>query len=877
MKRRLVLIDGNSLVNRAFFALPPFRTASGEPTSAVYGFVTMLLRLLEEENPDCVAVAFDRRTPTFRHEQYHSYKAHRTGMPDSLGVQIPVLKEVLAGFGIPIFEIDGYEADDVLATMASRAEGEGYESLIVTGDRDALQLVSPGIKCMLTKKGISETRLVGEAELVEEYGLAPHQFVDVKGLMGDASDNIPGVPGIGEKTAVKLVREFGSLENLLANLDKVKTERLRGSLEKWGDQALMSRELSRLVKDVPLEFRLHDCERRPPDRECLAALFERLEFRSLMEKLDLTPAASVELAIPPVKVFKPGDAALAWDGPVQVVAEFSGSHGLLGMGVFPSVGTGVYVPGDLGETEILRAVSPLFSDSRVLKDGYRLKPLLVYLKARGVRPQGFRFDAELAAYLLDPSRSSYRVEDLAREHLGCGITPPGEIKESERARKGFEEAPPQEAASYMAQVALALQRMRPIILEALEGGGMASLFADLEMPLTEVLADMEIAGVEVDPGQLEEMAKEMESRIHQLEAEIHGMTGVKFNINSTRQLGEVLFERLRLPVVKKTKTGYSTDAEVLWQLASHSDVAARVLEYRQMVKLKSTYLDGLRAFIDPRSGRIHTTFHQTITATGRLSSAEPNLQNIPIRLDLGRRVRQVFRAREGCLLLSGDYSQIELRILAHLSGDPVLMEAFHRGEDIHTRTAAEVFGVDPKKVNPEMRDRAKAVNFGIVYGISDFGLSRDIGVSKAEAGQYIQGYFRRYNGVRYFISNIIAEARARGHISTILGRRRFVPDINSKNPAQRGFAERTAINTPIQGSAADIIKLAMLRIHSRLREGKHEARMILQVHDELIFEVPVEEMEEIQALAREEMENAYPLDVPLKVDIKKGPNWYDMK
>jgi len=862
-------------VNRAFFALPPFSTASGEPTNAVYGFVTMLLRLLEEENPDCVAVAFDRRAPTFRHEQYQSYKAHRTGMPDSLGVQVPVLKEVLAGFGIPIFEIDGYEADDVLATMASRAEEEGYETLIVTGDRDALQLVSPSIKCMLTKKGISETRLVGEAELMEEYGLSPRQFVDVKGLMGDTSDNIPGVPGIGEKTAVKLVREFGSLENLLANLDRVKGDKIRSSLERWRDQALMSRELARLVRDVPLEFRLDDCKRRPPDRERLAALFERLEFRSLMEKLGLSPATSVELAVPPVEVFRPGAGTLAWDGPVQVVAEFSRSQELLGMGVFPPDGKGVYIPGDLCEDEILRAVSSLFSSWQVLKDGYRLKPLLVYLKSRGISPQGFRFDAELAAYLLDPSRSSYRVEDLAREHLGCGIAPPGGSKEW--ARKGFEGVTPQEVASYMAQVAQALRRMRPIMLEALEGAGMASLFADLEMPLTEVLADMEIAGVEVDPGQLEEMAKELESRIYQLEAKIHRMTGIQFNINSTRQLGEVLFERLRLPVVKKTKTGYSTDAEVLEQLASQSDVAARVLEYRQLVKLKSTYLDGLRAVIDPRSGRIHTTFHQTITATGRLSSAEPNLQNIPVRLDLGRRVRQVFRAQEGCLLLSGDYSQIELRILAHLSGDPVLMEAFHRGEDIHTRTAAEVFGVDPEQVTPEMRDRAKAVNFGIVYGISDFGLSRDIGVSKAEAGQYIQGYFRRYSGVRSFINDVIAEARARGYVSTIMGRRRFVPDINSRNPAQRGFAERTAINTPIQGSAADIIKLAMLKIHRRLREGKYETRMILQVHDELIFEVPVGEIEEIQALAREEMEKAYPLDVPLKVDIKKGPNWYDMK
>lgn len=874
MKGKLVLVDGNSLVNRAFYALPPFSTSRGEPTNAVYGFITMLLRFIDEEDPDYIGVAFDLRAPTFRHKRYESYKAQRPGMPDSLGLQIPVLKDVLHAFRIKIVEKEGYEADDILATIAVMAEQEGLETLVVTGDKDVLQLVSPKIRCVLTRKGISEVQIVGEEELMEDYGLRPEQVVDMKGLMGDSSDNVPGIPGIGEKTAIKLVREFGSIEGVLARVDEVKGQRLRDSLKKWADQALMSKALVSLVRDIPLDISLGDLKRRPYDEERLAEIFKRLEFRTLMEKMGLDAEPERNLEPPPVTVVTEEEAHLTLDGSVEVVSEFF-ERDLLGLGIFPAGGSGLYFPGSR-EEEILDVLEPLASDPRISKRGCNLKPLLVYLMSKGIQPRGFDFDATVAAYLLDPTRSSYKIEDLTREHLGCGLRSLKDIVGSGKTRVEFREVTPSRIASWMAEKAEALRQMRPRLLEALEEQGLIDLYNDVEIPLIPVLAAMEIHGVVVDPEQLDDMAKELESRIHDVESQVHRMAGVVFNINSTRQLGEVLFERLRLPAIKKTKTGYSTDAEVLEQLAVQNDVARMVLEYRQLVKLKSTYVEGLRNVISAETGRVHTTFHQTITATGRLSSSEPNLQNIPVRLDLGRRVRQVFRAPRGHLLLAGDYSQIELRVLAHLSGDPVLMEAFSRGEDIHTRTAAEVFGVEPSQVTPEMRGRAKAVNFGIVYGISDYGLARDIGVSKSEASQYIHGYFRRYSGVKSFIDGVISEARTRGYVSTILGRRRPLPDILSRNPAQRGFAERTAMNTPIQGSAADIIKLAMLRIHRELEDRGLGARMVLQVHDELIFEVPRNEMEEVEALVKTEMEGAYPLDVPLKVDLKKGPNWYDM-
>ncbi|HHY38110.1 MAG TPA: DNA polymerase I [Clostridia bacterium] len=983
-KGLFLLVDGNSLVNRAFFALPPFTTSKGQPTNAVYGFANMLFRLLDERNPSHMAVAFDKSAPTFRHVEYEGYKAHRTGMPDPLRSQIPLVKEVLEALRVPIFELEGYEADDLIATLAKRAEADGFEVIIVTGDRDAVQLVSPRIRTLITKKGISEMEEYDEGKVFERYGIPPERIPDLKGLMGDSSDNIPGVPGIGEKTAVRLIREFGNLEALLERKAELTEKRLREALEAYEEQAVLSKRLATVDTSIPIDVDWEECRRGDPDRDALLQLFKELEFRSLMGKVaGLSKGAPGPGTSEAGELFR-GDeegeggeyvrlgetimerpeAALvveAWDRAavveasrnIRAVLDKAAAEGaserdgtdLIALfhmegggitaspsGVFLGVRDGshwlrsYYVHGPALDARCRENFLEFLAGSLGLKvgpkdwersgacvttskwhpvTGYALKPALVFLLHEGVPvdPLSFAaFDAEIAGYLLDPTRSGYRLEDLAREHLDVEIPdletlalkPAGEResdvdggpapsarKSARRYRPGnvvFETLPPGKQAWLMEKRADAVAALRKVMTDRIADSGMDFLFYEVELPLMGVLADMENTGVRVEPTVLDEMGKEIGSRLAEVAAAIYRMAGLEFNINSTKQLSEVLFERLKLPVVKRTKTGYSTDAEVLEVLAAHHDIAVSLLEHRQLMKLKGTYIDGLRDVMHRKTNKIHSTFNQTITATGRISSTEPNLQNIPIRLELGRRIRRVFiPSTPENRLLAGDYSQIELRVLAHVSGDPVLTEAFKAGEDIHRRTASEVFGVPPEEVTPEMRSRAKAVNFGIVYGMSDFGLSRDIGVSKSEAARYIENYFNRYKGVKDYVDLALVKARATGYATTILNRRRPIPDIHSRNVALRKLAERTAINTPIQGSAADIIKLAMVRIFKRLREGGFGSKMILQVHDELIFDVPIAEMDAVKELVRKEMEGVFDLNVPLKVDLKSGASWYDME
>jgi len=893
----MIIIDGNSLTHRAFHAIPPLSTSQGLLTNAVYGFTNMLLKILAEEEPGLITVAFDKGKLTFRHEHYEDYKAHRAATPDDLRPQFPILKDVLRAMRIQVFEFEGYEADDLIGALSAKAEQAGIRSIIVTGDRDALQLVSPLTRVRLTKKGVSELEEYDEGKVWDRYGISPQQYNDFKGLTGDASDNIPGIPGIGEKTASRLLREYGSLEEVLTHIGEI-PGRIGELVKTYRHQAEMSKQLATIHRDVPVEIDLERCRWQGPDYRELLEIFNKLEFRSLIKsiyrdnKLDTgekkikglggenrtarrtLPEPAMETCPVTYQRLDTGDALKNFVKTAQRAGQVSLDLSRNSRGGIAAVGFAIekdkaYYAGprqsDAGHQEVsntfpdkaLDALKTICENPDIKKYCHNGKELFQLLHRHGIGLNHLAFDTMIASYLLNPASPNRDLEDVSLEHLGA-VLPGGE--EGLPAR------------------ALCVTQLTRSLDQKLKLFEQDRLFYDIELPLIQVLAEMEIEGVAVDKDQLEAMSRELGRSIKNLAGEIYRLAGHEFNINSPKQLSKILFEELKLPVIKKTKTGYSTDAEVLDELAMSHEIVAKVLEYRQLMKLKSTYTDGLAALISPETGRLHTTFHQNVTATGRLSSAEPNLQNIPIRLEVGRLIRKVFipRRKEN-MLLTADYSQIELRILAHISSDRVLINAFKSGEDIHTRTASEVFGVPPEEVTREMRGRAKAVNFGIVYGLSDFGLARDIKVSRQEARRYIDNYFARYTGVKTYIDRIIREAREKGYVTTLLNRRRYLPDLFSPNRTVRGFGERTAMNTPIQGSAADIIKLAMVNIHRELAEHGLGAKMILQVHDELIFDTPVEEINQLKELVRRYMENALALDVPLVVDIKVGPNWYDVK
>ncbi|MFZ5814561.1 MAG: DNA polymerase I [Bacillota bacterium] len=863
-KQKLVLLDGNSLANRAFYALRLFSTSEGIFTNAVYGFLTMLYKLIEEEKPDYLAVAFDKGRVTFRHADYAEYKGTRKAAPDEFRPQMDLLREVLTALNVPWFRVDNYEADDLLGTLAKQAAEQGIETLIVTGDRDALQLVSEKVTVMLTKKGISETVRYDPAQLMEELGLTPPQIIELKALMGDTSDNIPGVPGVGEKTALKLLQDYGSVDGVYAHLDEIKGA-LQTKLKENQEKAFLSRKLATIALDAPVELKPEELRLREPNYAEATALFKKLEFKSLLPKV--TPAAGTAEAaevkeqeeaaavklVEARKVEQPGQAELGRR--LALLAQMTVPAGNPGRP--RPVGVATAEPPLWLSGEAVADVAPALEAAEEVY-GHDLKPLYNWAYAQGAKPAPAAFDAALAAYLLDPGRTSYDLEGLARQY-GLGELPTGDLPDAWATRASI------------------LGQLREKMEAALEEQGLTRLFREVEMPLMPILAEMEAAGVGINQKTLIEMSGELDGRITQVTQEIYALAGTPFNIGSPKQLGEILFERLGLPAGKKTKTGgYSTDAEVLEELAAEYPIAEKILEYRTLTKLKGTYVDALGQLI-ARDGRIHTTFAQTVAETGRLSSKDPNLQNIPIRIEEGRRIRKAFVPAPGHLLVAADYSQIELRVVAHYSGDPALREAFEKDQDIHTRTAAEVWGVSFGEVTPDMRRQAKAVNFGLIYGQTDFGLARAVGMSRAEAKRFIETYFEKFAGVKRYMEEKKAEAREKGYVTTLDGRKRPLPEINHRIFTIRQNAERMAINTPIQGTAADMMKRAMIAVRRALEASGLKAKMILQVHDELVFECPEGEVQDLARLVKREMEGAMKLDVPLKVEVKAGPDWYSVQ
>jgi DNA polymerase-1 len=858
---RLYLVDGSGYVYRAFHALPALGTSRGLPTNAVYGFTTMVAKLLREERPRHLAVVFDAPGETFRDDLYADYKRNRAPVPDELRPQIGYVRRVVAALRLPVVEMAGVEADDVIGTLARQAERAGLETVIVTGDKDLMQLVTERTALLDTM----HDRRSGVAEVRARFGVDPARVPDVLALMGDAIDNIPGVTGIGEKTAAALVARFGSVEDILARLDDVErsgirgAKRIRAALAREAEVARLSKQLATIRCDLPLTLDLDACRTPGPDPERLQPLFAELEFFSLLG--ELVPAEAVA-AVEHSTARTPEELgaalpALRAGGTVALVAALDSPRataaGLRTLALAGPAGPVTLVDAP-DRPEMQAALAPLLADLAVTKLGEDLKSLHVAFARRGVALAGPAFDVALASYCLNPSRPGHGIAALAGEWLGQAASADGD------------------EALEAARTARAAHRLRPLLEDRLRAHEMEGLFRDLEMPLAAVLAEMELAGVAVDAPALGRLSAEFGARLEGLMADIYALAGCEFNIGSPPQLRDVLFGRLKLSPrgVRRGKTGLSTDVDVLTRLAREHPLPAKILDYRALAKLKSTYVDALPALVDPRTGRVHTSFNQTVAATGRLSSSDPNLQNIPIRTEEGRRIRAAFVAAPGCRLVSADYSQIELRVLAHLSGDPALVDAFSRGEDIHARTAAEVFADRPPA---EGRRLAKVINYGIVYGMGPGRAARELGVPVAEAEAFIAAYFARYPGVRVFVESTVAEARARGWVTTVLGRRRYLPELAARDPAVRQFAERAATNTPIQGSAADLIKLAMLELRRRLRGAGLGARLLLQVHDELVLEVPAGEVEAVRDTVRGAMEGVFPLRVPLRVDVRDGANW----
>lgn len=883
-----ILIDGNSIANRAFYAMPPLTNSAGLHTNAAYGFTTMLLKLLEEEKPTHMLVAFDAGKVTFRHEGYSEYKGGRAKTPPELSEQFPVIKELLGSFGIAQFELSGYEADDIIGTLTRLADEQKVNTLVVTGDKDMLQLASDHVTIALTRKGVSEVELYNPEGIQVKYGLTPLQIIDLKGLMGDASDNIPGIPGVGEKTALKMLHEYGSVEEVLNHIGDLKGK-MKEKVEAHQEDARMSKKLATIFREVPLENKADEILYSGYDKSVLADMFRKLEFKSLIERLELPEAGGTAgsgegAAEAAYEVVAAGELpaselaeALASASSVYIEAAGENPHQAKLLGVAVAAGERVIVATTdaLMEEPTGEVIRAWLEDAAAPKRGYDLHKAELTLGRLGIELRGTTFDALLIAYLLDPTESNQTVATLAQRYQLPAV-PTDEAVYGKGAK--FQVPGEEVLMRHLAAKADAIARLVPLQERDLEESGMSKLYHELEQPLAVVLAGMEKQGIKVNPETLEELGKELSLNIDRYMSEIYAHAGMEFNINSPKQLGEVLFEKLGLPAMKKTKTGYSTDAEVLEKLEPYHEIVRLILHYRQLSKLQSTYVEGLLKEIRPESGKVHTYYRQTIAATGRLSSQFPNLQNIPIRLEEGRRIRKAFVPSEpGWLILAADYSQIELRVLAHISGDERLKEAFIKDMDIHTKTAMDVFGVSADEVDANMRRSAKAVNFGIVYGISDFGLSNNLNITRKEASKFIEQYFEVFQGVRGYMDNIVMQARKSGYVTTLLERRRYLPEINASNFNLRSFAERTAMNTPIQGTAADIIKLAMVRMDEQLREKGLRSRMLLQVHDELVFEVPEDELDTMKTLVPKVMEGALKLDVPLKADVSFGVNWYESK
>ena len=882
---KLMVLDGNSILNRAFYGIRPLSTRQGLYTHAIYGFLTTLQRLIDEEQPEALCVTFDRREPTFRHKADASYKAQRKGMPEELAMQLPYLKQVLDAMSIPRYELAGYEADDLIGTISRRCEADGWDCVIVTGDKDSLQLITDHttVKLVSTRMGQTTTKDMTPDAFREQYGFAPIHMIDLKALMGDTSDNIPGVPGVGEKTAMALVQRYESIDALYAAMPEVeaKPAAIR-KLEEGKESALHSKFLATIVTDAPMEFVPQE-NLRQPFRAELYDLFLTLEFSKLIEKYGLQPTSGGEVkdeasdytvTVETVQTAQQAEQLLAlWRSAEYVTVLALPDLSVLAVecekdehsGIMAQLAFDRYT-GDWNA--LLRA---LFS-ADIRKVSHNVKDLIRTLLDNGLCAEGFVFDTALAAYLLDATAGSYDLARLFVSYCNAELPKPLHLEQDAFSLLGDTAAAEASLYSYCSAISALQEELEPKLREK----DMWQLFTEVELPLCRVLAEMELAGFRVDSRELTNFGQMLSEKIVQLEQQIYAAAGTEFNINSPKQLGKVLFEDLQLPHGKKTKTGWSTNADVLDKLRWQHPVVADVLQYRQYSKLKSTYADGLLKVIDP-DGRIRTNFQMTVTATGRLSSTEPNLQNIPTRTALGSEMRRMFVAEEGCVLVDADYSQIELRLLAHMAGDEVMQQAFLSGADFHTVTAANVFHVSPAEVTPQMRSGAKAVNFGIVYGISAFSLSQDIGVTVAEAKDYMDRYFATYTGVHQYMEQVVEQARQQGYVETLLHRRRELPELKSSNFNLRAFGERVALNMPIQGTAADIIKLAMVRVHQRLKAEKLRAKLIMQVHDELIVECPEEEVQQVQQLLAEEMQGVMALAVPLTAEAHSGKNWLEAK
>lgn len=846
MGEKIVLIDGHSIINRAFYGVPDLTNSEGLHTNGIYGFLNIMFRILDEEKPEYLAVAFDLKPPTFRHQMYEAYKGTRKGMPDELREQVPVLKELLSAMGIPLLTLAGYEADDLLGTVAKKSEARGMEAVIVSGDRDLLQVATDHIQIRMpkTKRGVTEIENYHTQDVIDAYQVTPLQIIELKALMGDSSDNIPGVPGIGEKTATNLIVAYGNIENAYAHVEEIKPNRAKEALREHYDMAVMSKKLATICVEAPVDFdweqaRLTDLYTPQAYEWC-----RKLNFKKLLERFEQAQVSvPSQPAVRTVTEFAEAENVFSEAEQKKMIAFeiCRPKDGGMGISLAVSDTAGYYIAagGFLTEKYLLDRLGRVV-EKVSLCAASDVKKILKYIGADYQNRRSL-FDIEIAAYLVNPLMSSYAHEDLDKPYA-----------------------------------ALTTYKRVPFLKEKLEEGGMTKLFEEIEMPLVFTLYDMEQAGIRVNAEELKAYGEALIGRIGELEAQIHKEAGEKFNINSPKQLGVILFEKLGLPNGKKTKTGYSTSAEVLDKLAPDHRIVKDILEYRQLTKLKSTYADGLAVCI-AADGRIHSSFNQTITATGRISSTEPNLQNIPVRMELGRLIRKVFIPKDGCVFVDADYSQIELRVLAHMSGDEKLIEAYRQAEDIHRITASQVFHVPFEEVTPLQRRNAKAVNFGIVYGISSFGLSQDLSISQKEAKEYIARYFETYPGIKGFLDGLVAGAKKRGYVTTMYGRRRPIPELKSANFMQRSFGERVAMNSPIQGTAADIIKIAMIRVHDRLAAEGLRSRLILQVHDELLIEACVDEAERVEQILSEEMQQAASLKVPLEIDMHRGENWYEAK
>lgn len=900
-KPLLVLFDGNALLHRAFHALPPLTLRkSGEMVGAVYGFAQMLLKVINELKPSHCAIAFDMKGPTFRHKLFDQYKAHRPETPQELVGQLGRVRELVAAFNIPIFELEGYEADDLLGTLSQQSSDKDVETIIVTGDADAMQLVSPRVKVLYPKprRAFSDTMLFDEAAVKEKYGVKPEQIADLKGLVGDPSDNIPGVSGIGAKTAAKLIGQFGSIEQIYERIGEVEPAKLQALLKENEAVARQSKELATIVTRMPVELKLDDCRVSQYDRNKVTELFRELEFASLLPKLPQVEGgeAAVE-AKPPQGDYKIVNSAADLDRLIKRLTaaktfafdtETTGldpmSASLVGISLSPAAGEAYYIPvGHIGlDTiaqlpleEVIAKLKPVLEDKSLAKLAHNGKYDMAVLAEYGVTVNNLSFDSMVAAYLL--GEKSMGLKALAFGRLAVEMTPISELIGVGKKTIPMSQVEIARTADYACADADMTFRLTELLEAELHQQGLWKLFAEVELPLVPVLLHMERNGVALDSGLLREMSQRLGEQLNRVEKEIYENVGHQFNINSPQQLSQVLFEELKLTPARKTKGGYSTGASVLEELLGVHPVVELILDYRQLSKIKSTYIDALPGLVNKKTGRLHTSFNQTRTTTGRLSSSEPNLQNIPVRGELGKEVRRAFIAPEGSQLLSADYSQIDLRALAHLSQDQSLTSAFRHDEDIHSATAAQVFGVEPSKVTPEMRRVAKTVNFGVIYGMSEYGLEQATGLSRGEAAQFISAYFEKYPGVKSYLESTKEQARKTGYVQTILGRRRAIPEINAQNRQVREAAERMAINMPVQGTSADIIKVAMINLEGEIEKRQFESKMLLQVHDELIFEVPQAEVGEMKKLVPELMTSAIELSVPLKAAVKSGPNWGEME